>query len=486
VLTILEALDDPKLFASAFAGATWRPWRVFLAALFGLRMNAADHDLCRAHTGRIVVPTSPAAEAFAIVGRRGGKSRVAALVAVFLACFRTYQLAPGERGVVMVIAGDRRQARVILRYVIALLEGALMLKRMIAKRTAESIELTNGISVEVHTASFRSTRGYTVVAAILDELAFWRTDDAAEPDHEVVAALRPGMATVPGSLLLGISSPYARRGVLNQAHRDFFGKDDAPTLVWQASTSAMHPDNPRLESEIARAYVEDPASAAAEYGALFRTDVEGYVAREAVDACVIPDRRELLPASASRYFAFTDPSGGSRDSFTLAVAHHEDGRAVLDAVRERRPPFSPEDVVAEFAAVLKTYRLHEVTGDRYGGEWPRERFREHGIEYRPSESSKSDLYGELLPLVNAGRAELLDDARLVAQLVGLERRTARGGRDSIDHAPGAHDDLANAAAGALVLSARAASAPARFVGIAGVTKESSRLGSFIPYRGRNL
>jgi hypothetical protein len=31
--------------------------------------------------------------------------------------------------------------------------------------------------------------------------------------------------------------------------------------------------------------------------------------------------------------------------------------------------------------------------------------------------------------------------------VGLERRTARGGRDSIDHAAGAHDDLANVVAG---------------------------------------
>ena len=92
----------------------------------------------------------------------------------------------------MVIAGDRRQARVILRYVAALLEGAPMLERMIVKRTSESIELTNGIAIEVHTASYRSTRGYTVVGAILDELAFWKTDDAAEPDHEIVAALPPG------------------------------------------------------------------------------------------------------------------------------------------------------------------------------------------------------------------------------------------------------------------------------------------------------
>src|SRR5262249_36529845 len=104
----------------------------------------------------------------------------------------------------------------------------------------------------------------------------------------------------------------------------------------------------------------------------------------------------------------------------------------------------------EFAALLKSYRVHRVTGDRYAGEWPRERLRMHGIEYETSDRPKSDLYRDLLPLLNSGRCELLDNARLIAQLVGLERRTARSGRDSIDHAPGAHDDLANAAAGALV------------------------------------
>jgi hypothetical protein len=118
-------------------------------------------------------------------------------------------------------------------------------------------------------------------------------------------------------------------------------------------------------------------------------------------------------------------------------------------VRERRPPFSPEDVVIEFSAILNSYRISDVTGDRYAGEWPRERFREHGIAYEPAANPKSDLYRDLLPAINSRMVDLLDDARLFAQIVGLERRTARGGRDSIDHAPGAHDDVANAAAGVI-------------------------------------
>jgi hypothetical protein len=86
----------------------------------------------------------------------------------------------------------------------------------------------------------------------------------------------------------------------------------------------------------------------------------------------------------------------------------------------------------------------------YGGEFVSERFMKLGVTYRLSERSKSDIYRELLLLLNSKRVELPDLPRLSAQLAGLERRTARGGRDSIDHAPGGHDDLANAASGALV------------------------------------
>jgi hypothetical protein len=151
---------------------------------------------------------------------------------------------------------------------------------------------------------------------------------------------------------------------------------------------------------------------------------------------------------------------------TAAVAHVEDGRLVLDVALERRPPFSPEAVVTEYAATFAQYGVTLVVGDRYAGEWPRERFAAHGIEYVVAGRPKAELYRDTLPLLNSGRVELLDHPRLLAQLLGLERRTSRGGRDSIDHAPGGHDDLANAACGALLLAQEVA---------AGVTGEEEDL-----------
>jgi hypothetical protein len=452
-VTILDCCASPALFGRWFRQPeTWRAWFVFLRALFGLPMSEVDRQLFERCTGRAAPIGLDEAwrEVWLIVGRRGGKSLILALVAVFLAVFKDWSpyLVPGERGTIMIVAADRRQARTIYRYARALLLEVPTLAALVARETAEGIDLTNGVTIEILTASFRTVRGYTLLAALCDEIAFWRSDDSANPDAEIIAAIRPAMATVPGAMLLCASSPYARRGVLWNAYRKQFGKD-GPVLVWKADTATMNPTVPA--EVIATAYEEDPASAAAEYGAEFRTDVETFVAREVVDAATVPGRYELPPLNSISYVGFTDPSGGSNDSFTVAIAHRDDdGRSILDAVRERRPPFSPDDVVEEFAALLAAYRICAVSGDRYAGEWPRERFREHGVDYQVAEKPKSDLYRDTLPLLNSGRVELLDLPRLAAQLGGLERRTARGGRDSIDHAPGGHDDVANAACGALL------------------------------------
>jgi hypothetical protein len=251
------------------------------------------------------------------------------------------------------------------------------------------------------------------------------------------------------------SSPYARRGALWEAHRKHYARDGDPILVWQAPTRLMNPTVP--QDVIDAALTEDPSRAGAEYLAEFRSDIESYITREAVEAVTSRGVRERASIAGVQYFGFVDPSGGSSDAMTLAVAHREGETAVLDCLREVRPPFSPESVTGEFAATLKAYRIPRVRGDRYGGEWPREAFAKKGIQYRPAMRNKSDIYQSLLPAINSGKVSLLDNERLTAQLCQLERQTARGGRDSIDHPPGAHDDLANAAAGALdlVLAERA-------------------------------
>ena len=109
-------------------------------------------------------------------------------------------------------------------------------------------------------------------------------------------------------------------------------------------------------------------------------------------------------------------------------------------------------VVDDFAALLKSYRVSRVTGDRYAGEFPRELFRKHGIAYDLAKQTKSELFRDLLPLLNSGRIVLPRNDRLQGQIVGLERRTSAVGRDTISHPDRGHDDVANAVAGAAALS----------------------------------
>lgn len=460
MITFAEACRDPELFGDWFKADTWAVWRVIDKALFGEPLDADELAIFTEITGRTEAPTEPATEAWFICGRRSGKDVKASALAAWLATFGAEQmgflanLVEGETGVVQLIAVDRKQAKVCLGYLRAYFYRPL-LAQMVAKSTAEGLELTNGLAIEITTNDQRSSRGRTVVAAVFDEVAFWSSENSANPDQAVYDAVKPSMVTIPGAMLIGISSPYARRGLLWTKHKRHYGKP-GKTLVVQAPTWVMNPTIKRDGEFLTDAYRDDPASAAAEYGAQFRTDVEAFVSIEVVEACVAPGVRERAPRSGVTYSAFVDPSGGSQDSMTLAISHHEgnddDGLTVIDATREVKPPFSPEGVVEEFCTLLALYGIRSVTGDRYAGEWPREQFRKHGVTYEVSDKTRSDLYRDMLPVLNSGRVVLLDDDKAVSQIVGLERRTARGGKDSIDHAPGGHDDIANAVAGAIAVA----------------------------------
>jgi hypothetical protein len=378
---ILACLDDENWWRPWFARGDWTAWRSFLSAAFGLAMDDAALQIYRECTGRSEPPQQQATEAWAICGRRAGKTRVLSTVCAWLGCFVDWReyFAKGECGTIMLLAANRRQSRTAMRYLRSLILDHPVLARLVARETEDSLELTNRIIIEVQTASFRVTRDYSVPAVICDELAYWLSDeDNANPAGEILDALRPAMATIPGSMMLIATSPYSRRGPVWEAWQRHWAKEHDPILIWRAPTRAMNSTVP--QRVVDAAMERDPASASAEYLAEFRSDIENYLTREVIEAAVTPGLFEIPPMPHVVYSAFTDPSGGSQDSFTLGIAHRDDnGHGVLDCVRERRVPFSPDAVVEEFAALLRTYGIHEVVGDRYAGEWPRERFNQHGI-----------------------------------------------------------------------------------------------------------
>jgi hypothetical protein len=255
-------------------------------------------------------------------------------------------------------------------------------------------------------------------------------------------------------MLIGISSPYRRVGLLANRHRDYYGKD-ADVLVVQGPSLVF---NPTLdEAIVARARAEDPTAAASEWDGAFRVDLQSLLADDVIDRAIDHDRPlEIAPQSAARYVGFVDASAGRHDTFALCLGHIEDEgdgrRFVADVVRGRTPPFDPREVAKEYAMLAKSYGLSELVGDSYAGEWVSQAFRDAGIGYRKSELPKSQLYLEGLSTFNTGRVNLPDDAKLARELRTLERQTHRSGKDSVDHPRNGSDDLANVLFGALWLT----------------------------------
>jgi hypothetical protein len=448
---IIEAIEHPKIFRPLLGDLkTWFAWTVFLKAVFGLDMDNRERELYQRCTHRDRPPKGGVKESYAIVGRRGGKSRIVAFAGVFIGCFRDFKkhLAAGETGMCLVLARDRDQAKVVFNYITGILKAVPAFKQMVSAWRADEVELASGITIAVKTSDYRTVRGVTLVCCIADEVAFW-DNQGVNPDAAIFQALRPAMATIPEAKLLVISSPYAKYGVLYEAHRRYYGQDDPRSLVWQADTRTM---NPNITQEfIAQEMDRDPDAGRSEWLAQFREDIEAAFSLESIEACVIDGRTELLPAQSIPYVAFVDPSGGRRDQFTVAVAHRGKENAIIDTVKAWKPPFDPSEVVKECTEVLKPYRIRALTGDNYGGEWPVAEFRKHGIAYQLSERNRSQLYLELIPVLNSRRVELPDNRKLIDELRRLERRRGRSGKDSIDHPGYGSDDLANSTAGAVSL-----------------------------------
>jgi hypothetical protein len=291
-----------------FAAPSWDRWRSVLARL-----------------------TPDARELWAIVGRGAGKSRIVALIACAFAV-REYHRAPGESVYVGIFAPDRKQAGVTFRYVRGMLRSVPELAALIENETRDSIELSNGVIVEVITASTAAPRGRSYALAIIEESSMLPVDDSANPDVELLRAIRPALARVPGSLLCNVGSPYARRGIVYDASRKYRATGGAPGVVFvQGATLDF---NPTFDAAaVQTAFAEDPIAAQAEYGGEFRSDSESFVQRDVVEAAVRNGPLELSRLPGVRYAAFVDPAGGggvNADSFTAAVGHRErDGRIVV-------------------------------------------------------------------------------------------------------------------------------------------------------------
>jgi hypothetical protein len=475
-LSLSRFLTDSNLLGRDFAAPSWDAWKVTLKAAFGEHLTPDETTRFRELAARDP-PQRRVRELWLAIGRRGGKDSIAAAVATYLAVYGDFQpfLRRGEKAVIACIAVDREQAGIVFGYIKATFEQIPLLKSLLRFAKGDTIALSNGVEIVVATNSFRGIRGRTVAVAIFDEIAFWRDEAYANPDVEIYNALSPSMITLrdAGAMVIGISTVYCKSGLLYDKVTKHLGQPDDDVLAILAPSVTYNPTLAELipAAEIARSLLLDPERAAAEWNSIWRTDIADLFDRETVAAAVDANVLSRPPTPGFTYVIAVDPSGGRGDAFTAAVGHAEGNLVIIDAVYERRAPFDPNEAVADIAALAREYRVSEVCGDDYGADLTVSAFKRAGIAYRniavredirplpdhraPSQTklNRSTIYLNALPLFTSGRVRLVDHPRLFNELIRLERRTNRSGRDSVDHPDGQHDDIANAVCACLVVIA---------------------------------
>ena len=454
-MNVIDVMNDAEAFARWFAGPSWDAWQVILRGAYALPMSPSDLITFGELAGGRPPPKRRVKQLYVVGGRRGGKDSIASLLAVWAAALEEGhrgRLRPGERALVQLLACDREQSKIVLGYIRSYFDEIPDLRAMVVSETRNGFDLNNDVSISITTNSFRQVRGQSILLSIFDEASFWKSEQTVKPDVETYRAVLPGLATIPDSMLVAISSPYRKAGLMYEKFKTHYGRDSDDVLVVQATSRQL---NPTLDASLVeQALEDDPAAARAEWLAEWRNDIASFIDVEMIEACT--DRGVLVrpPRFGTRYVAFVDAASGTgADAFAVGIAHQDKDEIILDLVHEVKPPFSPSTAIAEVCGLLVGYGVKSVVGDKYAPGFVAEGFQRHRVRYAYSERDRSQIYVEALPLLTSGRARLIDNKKLTLQFASLERRTSPGGRDRIDHGVNGHDDLCNAAAGALVEAA---------------------------------
>jgi len=445
---LLTYTTDQWMDRLDLTGPSWESWRVLGRVLDGLPLGAAELAVYTQLTGRTTVPTD-LRELWCLAGRGPGKTTFEAAQALKAAC-RGYT---GVRGLprVLLLGFVQAQAEIAFQYVTEFVAGDRELRKLVTRQTRDSVEFAHGVRLQTITSNYRALRGYSVAAALCDEIAYWWSDlTDSNPDVEVIRSLRPALAKVPGSRLLAASTPFTEEGVLYDVHQRHYANDASATiLVVKAPTTVLNPAFDAAAIAVARQ--EDPESAAAEYDVGWRTAGGTLVTPAAYDACVdagITERDPVPPLGNDYYSAAVDLSGGTgQDSAALSIHHVEDADGsgpevcVQDMLREWSPPFDPGTMVGEMATACRRFGIVEVVGDQFSEGFAAAEFRRHGIQYVVSPRKTAECLLDSLAVINTHRVRLLEAPKLRRQYLNLRRDYATGGRPTVLESR-KHDDLA--------------------------------------------
>jgi len=456
MVPVYDAVFDAPLLGTGWEASSFDAHRALVLGIFGprSRMTRKQRAMFAEMTGgRAPLDRSPSTLVI-IKSRRVAGTRIAVAISSALA-LRDWPHAPGEQPTVRYYAVDRRQAAIAHGYAAGGFDASALLASEVVDRNQHRLALSNGNVLEIGTSDDGSLRGVSSIAAVFDEAAYIPNLDA------LLAAARPSLATMPGSMLLIVTTPAGAAGTAYELDKRFFGVNDPDTLVVHARVEQFHP----ALVPLARRELElDPFRAPAEWQCVWISGLASFVGAPLVDSLTRAEPRVIAPHPTTptgghrQFFLGADISAGRSDGTALAVAFVDGSKTVVAGCWHWPAPHDPSKVRDAMRVVVDQYGGGGVLSDYYAAELSRSFYAEGGITLLRAEHNASETYLKLLPLLTSGRVELPPDPTLRTELLGLERVTGPTGKDTVKHRPNGHDDLANAVAHAVVAASRTASA----------------------------
>jgi hypothetical protein len=442
IIQFIEILNIPAVAISVAQKAV-------LKSFYGLPLSPDELEIFKYGTGRNVYVPREQDELSVLAGRQSGKTSViAALIALYEA-FRDHGVRPGQRAYVLIIAPVIQQAEIAFKFIRQYLLESPILAQYVSKIKKDEIELQGGITIACRPCSYISIRGVPVICAILDELAFWNHEpSSANPEEEVLHAIRPAMATLTKTKLIKISTPFRKEGILWD---EFQRRDELDHFVWQLSSQEMNPSISVKFLEKARDANE--STFRREHLAEFTDSAFAWIPPELLEPCILRGRRELPPIAGGTYVAAVDPAF-QRSDFGFAILHRSDAGDVTVVSLEswtgsKTVPLDFEIICDQIRQKLAIYDINAVAGDQFCYAMLKQYFSKLGIFYRQvtfGASTRAKLFGNLRQLIFQRNITILDHPELLHQLRSLEEIKTANGNVDVRTPDSCKDDLAVAVA----------------------------------------
>lgn len=418
-----------------------------------------------------------------IIGRRGGKTTLAAMLAIYCAIITNWRpyLQKTPFATVLVLSHSREFSDEVLEIIRTFIETSPVLKRLInlkKKNTTSTMNLSvpffddsrkitySRVQIKVGAASSKTTRGIAACAVICDEIAFWNLDEnMKETDEKIMKAVRPATKQFGRkALLIKISSPGIKQGVL---YKEFlkWGKGELPSTysVFKAPSWVWNTILPK--EEFIEEWELDQDGFDTEYRANFVDSLSNFILPEFIDMATIKGAT-FNPPEAKRsqvvYRAAID-AAFKKDHFTFSVVGHFENRIKQYVLKgwkgTKKNPVKAKDVAEYARTICKEYGIDEVAADQYSFEPLREIFAQYGvtlIEKPFSLTFKKQIYFNLKRLIHSQQMDLLDVEELSKELKELVIEQTGSGQIRIGHPPGGSDDYSDSTAIAAYLAVESA------------------------------